>query len=81
VQRDWVKEFRLGRELVEDVQNEGRPVEVLTSETINLFEQALSDRRLKIREIAKSTVHRALYNHLHMKKNSARWVSKLFSVV
>jgi hypothetical protein len=68
VQRDWVKKFRLGRELVEDVQNEGRPVEVLTSETINLIEQALSDRRLKIREIAKSTVHRVLYNHLHMKK-------------
>jgi hypothetical protein len=48
-----VKEFQLGRESVEYVPHEGRPVEVLTPETINLIEQeALSDRRLKIREIA-----------------------------
>jgi histone-lysine N-methyltransferase SETMAR len=86
--KNWVKEFRLGRESVEDVPHEGRPVEVLTPETINLIEQeALSDRRLKIREIAerldlsKSTVHRALHDHLHMKKISARWVPKLLSAV
>jgi DNA-binding NarL/FixJ family response regulator len=70
-----VKEFQLGRESVEDVPHEGRPVEVLTPETINIIEQeALSDRRLKIREIAerldlsKGTVHRAFLDHLHIKK-------------
>jgi predicted transcriptional regulator len=61
------------------VQNEGRPVEVFTPETINHIEQeVLSDRRLKIREIAerldlfKTTVNRTLLNHLCLKKNSAK---------
>jgi transposase len=86
--KDWVKEFRLGRESVEDVQHEGRPVEVLIRETINLIEQeVLSNRRLKIREIAerldlfKSTAHRVLHDHFHIKKISARWVPKLLSAV
>lgn len=86
--KNWVKEFRLGRETVEDIGHDGRPVEVLTPETIAVIEEeVLSDRRLKIREIAarlglsKSTVHRAIHEHLHMKKVSARWVPKLLSAV
>jgi hypothetical protein len=72
--KNWVKEFWLGRKSVEDVQNEGRSVEVFTPERIKLIEQeVLIDRRLKIKKIAerldlfKSTVHRALHDHVHIK--------------
>ncbi|XP_063533696.1 histone-lysine N-methyltransferase SETMAR-like [Cydia strobilella] len=68
---------------VEDLGHDGRPVEVLTPENINsVQEKVLSDRRLKIREIAarlglsKSTVHRIIHDHLHMsksKRESMEW--------
>lgn len=68
--------------------HDGRPVEVLTPETIALIEEeVLSDRRLKVREIAarlrlsKTSVHRAIQDHLHMSKVSARWVPRLLSAV
>lgn len=83
-----MKEFRFGRETVEDLGHEGRPADVLTPEIIaQIKETVLSDRRLKITEIAaklrlsKSTVHRAIHNHLQMNKVSARWVPKLLSAV
>lgn len=86
--KNWVKDFRFGRETVEDMGHDGRPVEVLTPETIALIEEeVLSDRRLKVREIAarlrlsKTSVHRAIQDHLHMSKVSARWVPRLLSAV
>ncbi|XP_063387674.1 histone-lysine N-methyltransferase SETMAR-like [Cydia fagiglandana] len=86
--KNWVNEFRFGRETVEDLGHDGRPVEVLTPENINsVQEEVLSDRRLKIREIAarlglsKSTVHCIIHDHLHMSKVCARWVPKLLSAV
>lgn len=86
--KNWVKDFKFGRESVEDMGHDGRPVEVLTSETIAVIEEeVLSDRRLKVREIAarlglsKTSVHRAMQDHLHMSKVSARWVPKLLSAV
>jgi hypothetical protein len=70
--KNWVKEFRLGRKSVEDVQNEGRLIEG-NNQTHRT--RVLSNRRLKIKEIAerldlfKSTVHRALHDHLHILNN------------
>lgn len=83
--KNWVKEFRLGRETVYDIGHDGRPVEVLTFETIaSIEEEVLSDHRLKIREIAarlglsKTTIHREMQEHLLMKKVSASWVPNFF---
>ena len=51
--KEWVKQFRLGRECVEDEPCEGRPVEVVTEENIRCIEEELlSDRRLKLKEIS-----------------------------
>ena len=86
--KNWVKEFRFGRETIEDEGHEGRPVDMLTPETIAAIEEeVLNYRRLKIREIAvrlgltKSAVHHCIHDHLHMNKVSARWVPKLLSAV
>ncbi|XP_064483020.1 protein GVQW3-like [Ornithodoros turicata] len=73
--KDWAKQFRLGRESIEDYPRDGRPVEVVTQENLSLVEEeVLSDRRLKVKEISerlglsKTTVFRIIGEGLHMKK-------------
>ena len=77
--KEWAKQFRLGRESVEDELRQGRPVEVVTEENIRLIEeQLLCDRRQTLKEISvrleipKTTIIRIIHEHLHMKKVSAR---------
>lgn len=84
--KEWAKLFKLGRESLEDDPRPGRPLEAVTSETIQLVEsELLSDRRLKTKEIAarlglsKTSVLRIIKEHLHMNKVSARWVPKILS--
>src|SRR5215469_1542251 len=86
--KEWAKQFRLGRESVEDEPREDRPMEVVTEENIRrIEEELLSDRWLKLKkisvrlEISKTTVIRIIHEHLHMKKVSARWVPKLLSSI
>lgn len=84
--KKWSKEFKFGRESLEDDPRSGRPVEVTDPETIDRVELELDeDRRLKVKEIAarlelsKSTVFRIITDHLLMSKVSARWVPRLLS--
>ena len=86
--KEWAKQFRLGRESMEDEPREGRPVEVVTEENIrHIEEEQLSDRRLKLKEIPvrleipKTTVIWIIHEHLHMKKVSARWMPRLLSSI
>jgi AraC-like DNA-binding protein len=86
--KEWAKQFRLGRESIEDDPPQGRPAEAFTCETIALVEEeVLQDRRLKTKEISakcglsKKTVLRILRDHHGMNKVSARWLPKLLIVV
>jgi len=86
--KEWIKQFKLGRESVFDEPRAGRPTEVVNTDTIALVEEiVLEDRRLKTKEIAarldisKTSILRILHDHLHMNKISARWVPKLLSAV
>ena len=86
--KEWAKQFHLGRESVEDKPRGGRPMEVVTEESIrHIKEELLSDRRLKLKEISvrleipKTTVIRIIHEHLHVKKVSERWVPRLLSSV
>ena len=86
--KEWAKQFRLGRESVEDEPHEGRPVTVVTEENIRRTEEELlSDRRLTLKEISvrleipKTTVIQIIHEHLHIKTVSARWLPRLlFSI-
>ena len=86
--KEWAREFRLGRESIEDEPCEDRPVEVVTEENIRrIEEEVLSDRQLTLKEISvrleipKTTIIWIVHEHLHMKKVSARWVPRLISSV
>ena len=86
--KEWTKQFRLGRESVEDEPREGRPMEVVTEEIIrHIKEELLSDRQLKLKEISvrleipKTVVIWIIHEHLHMKKVSAKWVPRLLSSI
>ncbi len=89
VVRQWVRDFRVGRDEVHDLPQEGRPKDSLTSDAIvgvrSLLEE---DRRLTIQQIeyamheemcnpiSRATVHRIVRDELAMKKVSSRWVLK-----
>jgi len=86
--QEWAKQFRVGRESVEDEPLECRPVEVVTEENIRRIEEKLlSGRRLTLKkisvrlEIPKTTVIRIIHEHLHMKKVIAIWVPRLLSSI
>nr|CAI5847529.1 unnamed protein product [Callosobruchus analis] len=66
---------RMGQKLLEDDERPGRPVGVITEDKVSLLEElVLSDRRLKVKEIAEmtklsdTTVCGILHDHLGMQK-------------
>lgn len=83
----WVRLFKRGRTSLDDDPKVGRPKSATDGETIRkLLECVNTDRRLKLREIAKvigiskDSVRTVLTRDLGMRKISARWVPKILSV-
>ena len=82
----WRREFSRGRESIEDDKRPGRPISVTDEQNVKkVLEVVNTDRRLKVRQIAKdmgiskTSVHRILTVNLGMKKISASWVPKLLN--
>jgi histone-lysine N-methyltransferase SETMAR len=83
----WVLLFQRGRSSLEDDERPGRPISTSYEENILKIQQIVrTDRRLKLREIAKdmdiskSSVYKILTENLGMRKISARWVPKLLTL-
>ena len=81
----WHKEFREGRESVEDKKRCGRPASYRNSLVNDVKARIAEDRRFTVRTLAsdldcsKDTVLRILKD-LNMSKVSARWVPRLLTV-
>ena len=77
----WVEKFKRGRTSLEDEARSGRPLDV-AEESADLVN---SDRRIQVEEIAQAltishdSVSTILYDHLCMRKLTARWVLKSLS--
>lgn len=84
--KNWFNEFVRGRTSVFDEPRSGAPKTAATDENVKkIHDLVLADRRLKVREIAKTvgiaegTVHHILHEELGMRKLSARWVPRLLT--
>ncbi len=82
---DWHKQFREGRESIEDDERAGRLSTSKTEENVKVREVLNSDRRLSVRLIAdkcnmsKDSVHRILTEDLQMRKICAKMVPKVLT--
>ena len=80
---EWCSKFKAGHIDVNDKVHAGPCFSVKTENNKNRVDKLIqTDRRLKIRDISesldisKSTVHRIVFDELHYRKVSARWVPK-----
>lgn len=84
----WCKQFKSGRDSLEDDPRSGRPISALTDENVAKVKNIiLEDRRVKQWEIArdvcisKERVGEIIHGHLNMSKVSARWVPKMLTAL
>lgn len=82
----WVREFKRGRDSVEDDPRSGRPPTAITKDNLDLaLQMVMQDRRLSCRQIAERlgvSLERAdkiLTKELKLSKVSARWVPRLLT--
>lgn len=82
----WAKQFKHGRESLEDDLRSGRPISAVTADNVEKVKKIiLADRRIKQWEIArdvgisKERVHKIIHEHLGMSKVSARWVPRMLT--
>lgn len=82
----WYADFKRGRRNTDDAERSGRPNSAVVSENITkIHEMILSDRKLKLREIAmelkisEGSVFTILREHLSMKKLCSKWVPRLLT--
>ncbi|MEE4247135.1 MAG: hypothetical protein V2I33_17110 [Kangiellaceae bacterium] len=84
--KNWMAEFKRGRQSTVDAHRAGRPCEAITQETIAKVQEIVdSDGRSSIRHIAEitrlltGTVHSIITDSLRMRKLSARWVPRMLT--
>lgn len=82
----WAKEFREGRDRVENQPHSRRPRTSVTSENVEKVEQLILDnRRITIREISEEvaisvgSVEEIVRKELQFSKVSARWVPRILT--
>jgi len=80
------KQFKWGRDSIEDDPHTGRPVDTTSEEMCQKLESLnLADRRMKVSRLAEKTgisagaVWTIIHENLGMSKVSARWVPRMLS--
>ena len=82
----WYREFKRGRDSLEDEARSGRPATVTTPETVaRVREMVEADRRVTYEEIEASlgihspTMNKILHDHIGVRKLTSRWVPHLLT--
>ncbi|KAJ8947600.1 hypothetical protein NQ318_010112 [Aromia moschata] len=85
---EWYKEFKAGREIVEDLPRSGRPSTSTTADNIdNIKTLVLENRHMSVRELGQErdistmSAHIILSDILDMKRVAARLVPKELNVL
>ena len=80
----WYREFRRGRDSLEDEARSGKPASAKTPESVARVRQmAEADRRVTYKEIEASlglhspAINKILHNHIGVRKLTIRWVPHL----
>ena len=86
--KDWSKRFREGGESLEDEAKSGRPIYIITPQTIDLLRNIVhDDPQTTVAEIAHhldistGSVDEILINHLEYRKISSRWTPHKLTLV
>ena len=82
----WLKDFKEGRENVEDESRSGKPISSTNAQNVAVVQaMVMKDRRFSVLMIAdqaaldKNSVHRIITDILHMRKICAKIVPKNLS--
>jgi len=82
----WAKQFKWGRESIEDDLRSGRPLEATTPDICEKIEDLiLQDRRIKVSELSRllqisdGSVFKIIHDKLFMSKVSSRWVPRMLT--
>ena len=84
----WFVAFKRGRTDTDDSERSNRPIAVVTPENIQIqvHKLIISDRKLKLREIAETvkmsegSVFTIMHEHLTIRKLFSKWVPRLLTV-
>jgi histone-lysine N-methyltransferase SETMAR len=83
---NWAREFKHGRESLEDDPRSGAPSTAVNNESIESVERlVMEDRRISVAKIADLTgisstsVHRILHESLHMNKVCTKWIPRILT--
>ena len=80
--KKWAKDFREGREDVNDDPRSDRPISVLTHENIECVRQVIEDDPhstyddiMVAPNLSRGSIERIIPDHLKMKKVVSRWIA------
>lgn len=79
--KEWARQFRLGREIIQDEERVGRPADMTTEENVNFVKmEVMKNHQVRVKELASktglsnTTIRRILNRNLNLTKISAGWV-------
>ena len=82
----WTREFKRGRQSLEDEERSGRPSTSMNEDNVSAVEKiVLANRRVTVEDISSQlnisvgSVHAIIHDELHMNKVHTKWVPRILS--